>query len=265
MARPSPSQIPFTSAGEPSKVRRSFSKISTPSNPTAAATCSFSGKEPLRQTVAMALGRGVNGVAITIICPDPLGATPKHRRPRPCPSVRRRPFRPLPRSNLRQPHHPARFRGLLDRQGRLQRPRPTAAVQDRLRLAADDLAEVAHLQRERVLLRHDAPLRLDRRPPAVAAMAPDIQARNGERASGASEKVAELVGLWVSVPSAPLAKCRIIATVSSTGKPRAALDSAAWMATMSPQMLRRSSMTWIRLISTMPPPGSRRQEPEPLK
>src|SRR5215213_10824850 len=54
----------LTSAGEPSKVRRSFSKISTPSNPTAAAACSFSGKEPLRQTVAIALGRGVKDVVI---------------------------------------------------------------------------------------------------------------------------------------------------------------------------------------------------------
>src|SRR5829696_4335067 len=64
MARPSPSQILLTSAGEPSKVRRSFSKISTPSNPTAAAACSFSGKVPLRQTVAMALGRGLKDVVI---------------------------------------------------------------------------------------------------------------------------------------------------------------------------------------------------------
>src|SRR5215204_5395859 len=54
----------FTSAGEPSKVRRSFSKTSTPSNPTAAAACSFSGKEPLMQTVAMALGRGLKDVVI---------------------------------------------------------------------------------------------------------------------------------------------------------------------------------------------------------
>src|SRR3954449_12714871 len=64
MARPRPSQMPFTSDGEPSKGRGSFSKISTPSNPTAAAACSFSGKEPLRQTVAIALGRGVKGVVI---------------------------------------------------------------------------------------------------------------------------------------------------------------------------------------------------------
>src|SRR5215207_1327219 len=70
MARPSPSQMLLTSAGEPSKVRRSFSKISTPSNPTAAAACSFSGKVPLRQTVAMALERGLKDVAISLGLPD---------------------------------------------------------------------------------------------------------------------------------------------------------------------------------------------------
>ena len=42
-----------TSAGDKSKVRRSFSKISTPSKPAAAMARSFSTSSPLMQTVAI--------------------------------------------------------------------------------------------------------------------------------------------------------------------------------------------------------------------
>ncbi len=52
-----------TSAGDPSKLSRSFSKISTPSNPAAAAASSFSGSVPDSETVAMDLGSGLSGRA----------------------------------------------------------------------------------------------------------------------------------------------------------------------------------------------------------
>ena len=42
-----------TSRGEPSKARKSFSKISMPSNPAAAMAESFSMKSPLIETVAI--------------------------------------------------------------------------------------------------------------------------------------------------------------------------------------------------------------------
>ena len=42
-----------TSAGEPSKYSRSFSKISTPSKPAAAIACSFSISVPPSETVAI--------------------------------------------------------------------------------------------------------------------------------------------------------------------------------------------------------------------
>jgi hypothetical protein len=42
-----------TSAGEPSKVRKSFSNISTPSKPDAATAASFSERVPLIETVAI--------------------------------------------------------------------------------------------------------------------------------------------------------------------------------------------------------------------
>ncbi len=43
----------FTSAGEPAKAIRSFSKISTVRKPAAAMASSFSGSTPERQTVAI--------------------------------------------------------------------------------------------------------------------------------------------------------------------------------------------------------------------
>ncbi len=45
------------SAGEPSNVSRSFSKISTPSKPIAAAASIFSARVPLRETVAIDFGK----------------------------------------------------------------------------------------------------------------------------------------------------------------------------------------------------------------
>ena len=63
IASPRSSAIRRTSAGVPSKVNRSFSKISTPSNPAAAAASSFSGKAPLSETVAMHLPKGAGAGA----------------------------------------------------------------------------------------------------------------------------------------------------------------------------------------------------------
>src|SRR5690606_16158851 len=53
MASPSSAAICATSRGEPSKARKSFSKISIPSKPAAAMAASFSRKSPLIETVAI--------------------------------------------------------------------------------------------------------------------------------------------------------------------------------------------------------------------
>ncbi len=53
IARPRSSHMRFTSAGEPAKAIRSFSKISTVRKPAAAMASSFSGSTPERQTVAI--------------------------------------------------------------------------------------------------------------------------------------------------------------------------------------------------------------------
>src|SRR6476659_9627611 len=56
---------------------------------------------------------------------------------------------------------------------------------------------MAHLQGKRVLFGHDAPLGQDRRPPAVALVAPDVQTRYRQGALGPGEQVAELVRVRV--------------------------------------------------------------------
>jgi hypothetical protein len=65
------------------------------------------------------------------------------------------------------------------------------------------------------------------------------------------------------VASVPCSKRRITAALSSTSKPRCADDVAACTDTTSPargpSSQRSWSMSWIRLISTGPPPGWRRQ------
>ena len=61
------------------------------------------------------------------------------------------------------------------------------------------------------------------------------------------------------VPSAPLVKRNVIATVSSTGKPRIAFDANAWTAAISPHSIRRLCTSWIMLSRIGPAPSSRRQ------
>ena len=63
----------------------------------------------------------------------------------------------------------------------------------------------------------------------------------------------------MNVPSAPLAKRRMIATVSSTGCPRTAFEAMACTDAMSPHSIRRLWISWIRLMRIGPPPISRRQ------
>ena len=53
IASPASRAMRPTSRGEPSKARKSFSKISTPSNPAAAIAASFSARSPLIETVAI--------------------------------------------------------------------------------------------------------------------------------------------------------------------------------------------------------------------
>jgi hypothetical protein len=62
--RPRFSIVRRASAGVPLKDRRSFSKISTPLNCAAAMASIFSGKVPLRHTVAMAVR--------ILVCPFPV-------------------------------------------------------------------------------------------------------------------------------------------------------------------------------------------------
>src|SRR5439155_1290824 len=64
----------------------------------------------------------------------------------------------------------------------------------------------------------------------------------------------------MNVPSAPLAKRRLIATVSSTGKLRVALDAIPCTATISPHSARRLPISWIRLIRIGPPRREERRE-----
>ena len=63
----------------------------------------------------------------------------------------------------------------------------------------------------------------------------------------------------MNVPSAPLAKRRMIATVSSTGKLRVARDENACTATISPHSMRRLWTSWIMLSRIGPDPISLRQ------
>jgi len=67
------------------------------------------------------------------------------------------------------------------------------------------------------------------------------------------------------VPSAPFAKVNTIAAVSSTAKPRVALDVTAWTRTMSPTRVSRLFTSWMRLSRIGPPPGCRRQPPPTSK
>src|SRR2546427_2440811 len=56
----------------------------------------------------------------------------------------------------------------------------------------------------------------------------------------------------MKLPRAPLAKRRLMATVSSTGKPRVACEAKACTATMSPHSMRRLWTSWI-MLSRMGP------------
>jgi hypothetical protein len=68
-----------------------------------------------------------------------------------------------------------------------------------------------------------------------------------------------------NVPSAPPAKRKTIAAVSSTGKPRVAFDVTAWTVTMSPTRDIRLFSSWVRLSRIGPPPALRRQPPPTSK
>jgi len=65
------------------------------------------------------------------------------------------------------------------------------------------------------------------------------------------------VSEMVKFPSAPEAKRTLTAAVSSTSKPRWAFKTKARMLSISPAMKRTVSRSWIRLISSGPPPGLR--------
>ena len=126
-------------------------------------------------------------------------------------------------------------------------PRPSSSGGASPRMTG---GEMAHLQGQRILLGYDGPLGLDRRPPAVALVAainpgaarsrspwcrrPGSRTRRCAGSALSSPEVSsQLQGAaaeseMASVPSAPLAKRSRIAAVSSTGKPRAAEEVAAW-------------------------------------
>jgi hypothetical protein len=67
----------------------------------------------------------------------------------------------------------------LDGQGRLERLQTLSRADERPRLPPNDGTEMAHLQGQRILLRHDLPFAGDGGPPAVLALVtPDLETGN---------------------------------------------------------------------------------------
>ena len=153
-------------------------------------------------------------------------------------------------------------RRLDDGLGDAQVLQPVARGDQRLRFAADDRAEVLDLVRQRVVALERRDAVCERLPPRAVLLPADrssaaSSARRASRScprsrssprpgrsdsscsparSAPSSSRDAAVSESRNVPSAPFANRRLIATVSSTGKPRVAFEANACTATISPTM-----------------------------
>ncbi len=157
-------------------------------------------------------------------------------------------------------------RGLGDRLGDAQIPQSVARADQRRGFSPDDAPEVLELQRNRIGAFHLGDTHVERRPPrSVACARVGLQAhgRYRQRAQSPRDDVTILIRMRrvrfvlarrllptaracrgvrgsMNVPRAPPAKLeKLMATVSSTGKPRVAWDDNAWTVTMSPHSMDR--------------------------